>query len=162
MPPVLPRAPLPRLPPKLVAVVVGLAVPCLAAAIVLGTGRIAWQAGYWLAEAVPQRGDITGTTGSGGIRGAGSARTLPLSDEQRGYIFERIMKLDGAPVADLPAPAAGVPSSVPLQELPATVTREIPLLQGYKFVKLDDRILLVNPVDRAVVAEMPRYRTVLD
>ena len=164
MPPVLPRAPLPRLPSKraAAAVMVGLAVPCLAAVLLLGTGRIAWQAGYWLAEAVPQRGDITGTTGSGGIRGAGSARTLPLSDEQRGYIFERIMKLDGAPVADLPAPAAGVPSSVPLQELPATVTREIPLLQGYKFVKLDDRILLVSPLDRAVVAEMPRYRTVLD
>ena len=39
---------------------------------------------------------------------------------------------------------------------------EIPLVQGYKFVKLDDRILLVSPVDRAVVAEMPRYHTVLD
>jgi hypothetical protein len=35
-------------------------------------------------------------------------------------------------------------------------------VQGYKFVKLDDRILLVSPLDRAVVAEMPRYHTVLE
>jgi hypothetical protein len=35
-------------------------------------------------------------------------------------------------------------------------------VQGYKFVKLDDRILLVSPVDRSVVAEMPRYRIMLD
>jgi hypothetical protein len=46
--------------------------------------------------------------------------------------------------------------------LPASVTRDIPVVQGYKFVKLDDRILLVSPADRLVVAEMPRYRAVLD
>ena len=48
------------------------------------------------------------------------------------------------------------------QELPASVTREIPMVLGYKFVKLDDRILLVSPIDRSVVAEMPRYRTMLN
>jgi hypothetical protein len=159
MPPVLPRAPLARLLSKRAAVLVGLAGLCLAWAIVLGAGRIASPTGNWLAVADPQR---TGTTGSGSISAAGSARALLLSDEQRGHIFDGIMKLDDAPVADLPAPAAAVPSSVALQELPAGVTREIPLLQGYKFVKLDDRILLVSPVDRAVVAEMPRYRTLLD
>jgi hypothetical protein len=162
MPPVLPRAPLALLLSKRAAVLVGLAGLCLAWAIVLGAGRIASPTGNWLAVADPQRGDITRTTGSGSISGAGSARALLLSDEQRGHIFDGIMKLDDAPVADVPAPAAAVPSSVPLQELPAGVTREIPLLQGYKFVKLDDRILLVSPVDRAVVAEMPRYRTLLD
>jgi hypothetical protein len=157
--PVLPRAPSARLPAKRAAVLVGLAGLCLAWAIVLGAGRIASPTGNWLAVAGPQRGD---TIGSGSISAAVSAHALPLSDEQRGHIFDGIMKLDDAPVADLPAPAAAVPRSVPLQELPAGVTREIPLLQGYKFVKLDDRILLVSPVDRAVVAEMPRYRTLLD
>jgi hypothetical protein len=157
MPPVLPRAPLARLLSKRAAVLAGLGGLCLAWAIVLGAGRIASPTGNWLAVADPQR-----TTGSGSISAAGSAHALLLSDEQRGHIFDGIMKLDDAPVADLPAPAAAVPSSVPLQELPAGVTREIPLLQGYKFVKLDDRILLVSPVDRAVVAEMPRYRTLLD
>jgi hypothetical protein len=51
---------------------------------------------------------------------------------------------------------------VALQDLPASVTHEIPMVQGYKFVKLDDRILLVSPLDRSVVADLPRYRTMLD
>jgi hypothetical protein len=38
------------------------------------------------------------------------------------------------------------------------VTRKIPLVRHHKFVKLDDRILVVRPADRVVVAEIPRYR----
>jgi hypothetical protein len=38
------------------------------------------------------------------------------------------------------------------------VTLRIPLLREHKFVKLDDRILLVRPVDRMVVSVIPRYR----
>jgi hypothetical protein len=45
--------------------------------------------------------------------------------------------------------------------LPAIVTLGIPLLEDYKFVKLDDRILVVNPLSRAVVSQIPRYRLVL-
>jgi len=55
-----------------------------------------------------------------------------------------------------------LPRDVPLQELPASVTHDIPMVQGYKFVKLDDWILLVSPSDRMVVAEMPRYRIIVD
>jgi Protein of unknown function (DUF1236) len=141
---------------KRVALVFGLAGLCLGAAIVLEAGRIAPRGGDVLAVREPTSGDITGSIG-------GSAR-LPLSDEQRGHIFDGIMKLRDAPVADVPVPevAAALPSSVALQELPSSVTREIPMVQGYKFVKLDDRILLVSPSDRSVVAEMPRYHTVLD
>jgi hypothetical protein len=51
-----------------------------------------------------------------------------------------------------------LPDSVELQDLPAMVTRKIPLVRHHKFVKLDDRILVVRPVDRVVVAEIPRYR----
>jgi hypothetical protein len=47
---------------------------------------------------------------------------------------------------------------VALHDLPAGVVGEIPLLRGYEFVKLDERILLVSPADRAVVGEIPRYR----
>jgi hypothetical protein len=38
------------------------------------------------------------------------------------------------------------------------VTREIPLVQGHKFVKFDDRIVVVNPASRLVVAMIPRYK----
>jgi len=35
-------------------------------------------------------------------------------------------------------------------------------VRGYKFVKLEDRVLLVSPLDRSVAAEMPRYRLIVD
>jgi hypothetical protein len=141
---------------KRVAVLFGFAGLCLGAAIALAAGRIASH-GDVLAATDRTSADVTGTIGTAGAR-------LPLTDEQRGHIFDGIMKLRDAPVADVPAPdaIAALPNSVPLQELPASVTREIPMVLGYKFVKLDDRILLVRPRDRSVVAEMPRYHTVLD
>jgi hypothetical protein len=142
-----------------IALLFGLGGLCLGAAMVLAAGRLGTRAGEWSVAMDRNAGDITGSIGT-----TASARGLPLSDEQRGHIFDGIMKLRDAPVAKVPEPeaATALPSSVALQELPASVTRDIPMVQGYKFVKLDDRILLVSPVDRLVVAEMPRYRTVLD
>ena len=142
-----------------VAFLFGLAGLCLGAAIVLGAGRIALRTADLSAAADRNSGDVTGSIG-----GSASTHSLPLTDEQRGHIFDGIMKIHDAPVAAVLAPeaATALPGSVALQELPASVTREIPMVQGYKFVKLDDRILLVSPIDRSVVAEMPRYRTVLN
>jgi Protein of unknown function (DUF1236) len=139
------------------ALPVTLASLCLAGAIVLGADRMASQPGDLLAMG-ENSGDISGSVSEPAGRG------LPLTDEQRGHIFDGIMKIHDAPVADVPAPEAAttIPGSVALQELPASVTQDIPVVQGYKFVKLDDRILLVSPVDRLVVAEMPRYHTILD
>jgi hypothetical protein len=138
----------------------GLASLCAGAAMVLAAARMASRTGEAWSVTDRDLGDVTGTVGAHGPL----SQPLPLTDEQRGQIFDGIMKLRDAPVAEVPAPAAAnaLPSSVTLQELPASVTREVPLVQGYKFVKLDDRILLVSPLDRSVVAEMPRYHIVLD
>jgi hypothetical protein len=54
--------------------------------------------------------------------------------------------------------ADALPSDERLQDLPASVTGEIPLLRAHKFVKLDDRILLIDPASRVVVAMIPRYK----
>jgi hypothetical protein len=142
-----------------IALLFGLGGLCLGAAIVLAAGRFGPHAPHWAAA---DPADVTGSVGVASSQLALSQ--LPLSDEQRGHIFDGIMKLRDAPVAEVPEPEAttALPGSVALQELPASVTRDIPMVQGYKFVKLEDRILLVSPVDRSVVAEMPRYRTVLD
>jgi hypothetical protein len=85
---------------------------------------------------------------------------IELSDEQRGFIFLGVMNLADVPEADVlaPGPADSVPASVELQDMPAMVTRKIPQVRDHKFVKLNDRILVVRPRDRAVVAEIPRYR----
>ena len=60
--------------------------------------------------------------------------------------------------APVPEFAETLPSGVPLQDLPAAVMHEIPLLRGHKLVKLDDRILVVDPASRTVVAMIPRYK----
>jgi len=99
------------------------------------------------------------TTGSVSSPAAKRAE-LALSDEQRGRIYDSVMRIPDAPVAQAPAPALAdaLPSEVPMQDLPASVTREIPLVQGHKFVKFDDRIVVVNPASRLVVAMIPRYK----
>ena len=102
--------------------------------------------------------ETTGTVGSPGAKRAGAE--LALSDEQRGRIYEGVMRVADAPVAQAPAPALAdaLPSEVAMQDLPASVTREIPLVRGHKFVKFDDRIVVVNPASRLVVAMIPRYK----
>ena len=53
-----------------------------------------------------------------------------------------------------------IAKTVELQDIPAMVVRRIPELQGYKFVKLDDRILVVSAETRQVEAMIPRYKLV--
>jgi hypothetical protein len=103
------------------------------------------------------------TTGS--IDRSAVTQGLPLSDEQRGFIFLGVINLPDVPDVDIampdvpsPGPLASLPETVDLQDLPAMVVRKIPLLRDHKFVKLDDRILVVRPTDRTVVSEIPRFR----
>ena len=83
-----------------------------------------------------------------------------FSDEERGRIFDGIMRISDAPVTEMVAPevADSLPEEVPMQELPTDIIREIPLVRGHKFVKFDDRILVVSSTSRLVVAMIPRYK----
>jgi hypothetical protein len=44
--------------------------------------------------------------------------------------------------------------------MPISVARQLPQVKDLKFVKLDDRILVVNPASRVVVAMIPRYKMI--
>ena len=83
-----------------------------------------------------------------------------FSDEERGRIFDGIMRISDAPVTEMVAPevADSLPEEVPMQDLPSDIIREIPLVRGHKFVKFDDRILVVSSASRLVVAMIPRYK----
>ena len=83
-----------------------------------------------------------------------------FSDEERGRIFDGIMRISDAPIAEMVAPevADSLPEEVPMQDLPNDIIREIPLVRGHKFVKFDDRILVVSSTSRLVVAMIPRYK----
>jgi hypothetical protein len=100
------------------------------------------------------------TTGSVARPGKRAEAELALSDEQRGRIYEGVMRIADAPVAPAPAPALAdaLARGVAMQDLPASVTREVPLVRGHKFVKFDDRIVVVDPASRLVVAMIPRYK----
>jgi hypothetical protein len=97
------------------------------------------------------------TTGS--IGGANRA-VLPLSEEQRARIHQGLLRFPDAARMSAPVPmlADTLSAEQPLQDIPAPLTQEIPLLSGHKFVKLSDRILLVDAASRKVVALIPRYR----
>jgi hypothetical protein len=83
-----------------------------------------------------------------------------FSDEERGRIFDGIMRISDAPVTEMVAPevADSLPEEVPMRDLPSDIIREIPLVRGHKFVKFDDRILVVSSASRLVVAMIPRYK----
>jgi hypothetical protein len=88
------------------------------------------------------------------------AAALGLSEEQRGLIFLGVINLPDVPDVVVPTrwATAALPDVVELYELPAMVTSKIPSVKETRFVKLDDRILLVRRADRMVVAVIPRYR----
>jgi hypothetical protein len=48
-------------------------------------------------------------------------------------------------------PASVIPSTVALHELPPGIAEEVPVLRGYKYVKVDDRVVIVDPPNRVVV-----------
>ena len=99
------------------------------------------------------------TTGSVDAASAGRA-ILALTDEQRERIYQGVMRFPDAVRRDarIPDLADRLPREEPLQDLPASVTGEIPRLLTYKFVKLVDRILVIEPSTRVVAAMIPRYR----
>jgi hypothetical protein len=70
------------------------------------------------------------------------------------------MGISDAPVATGPTLEItdALPEQVAMQDIPTDVSQDIPLVQGHKFVKFDDRILIVQPSSRLVVAMIPRYK----
>ena len=84
------------------------------------------------------------------------ARPVPLSDEQRRRLYDTVMNNASLPVTPTEAPLATVlPNAVEMSELPADMG-DIPALRGYKFVKLQDKVLLIAPANRVVVGEVSR------
>jgi len=99
------------------------------------------------------------TTGSLGPIGAGRAAPA-LSDEDRFRIYEGVMRMPDAPEADVTGPdeTKRLADDIEMQDLPLSVVRRLPQVEGYKFAKFDDRIVVVNPSSRLVVAMIPRYK----
>jgi hypothetical protein len=84
------------------------------------------------------------------------AKPLPLSDEQKRRIYDTVSGAN-KPIANVDAhPANFLPPSIELFELPSELANAIPAVRDLKYVRLDDRVLLVQPPNKVVVGEIPR------
>jgi hypothetical protein len=84
------------------------------------------------------------------------ARPLPLSTEQKQQIYDSVMSTQ-VPAAETDAsPATILPATVELNSLPAGMEDRIPVVRGYKYVKLHHKVLIVAPANRVVVGEIER------
>jgi hypothetical protein len=98
---------------------------------------------------------------STGSVGPATRRAAPeLSDEDRFHIYDGVMRIPDAPLAQATPPDERelLPDEVAMQDLPLSVIRRLPQVAGLKFAKFDDRIVVVNPTSRVVVAMIPRYK----
>jgi hypothetical protein len=82
------------------------------------------------------------------------AEPLPFTDDQKQRIAQAVRN-DAHPALNLTAtPAMQVPAGVEIYPLPDAVAAQIPDAAGYRVLKLKDKVVLVNPGDRAVVGEI--------
>ena len=90
------------------------------------------------------------------------AYPLALSDEQKRAIYQRLTQgaepgLSGGatPSSNITAkPSEQVPATLALQELPPEMAASMPSVADYKFLRLQDKILVVNPRESIVVGEI--------
>jgi hypothetical protein len=87
------------------------------------------------------------------------ARGPQLSDAQRKLILERVMATPGAPLhlaGPSIAPTAVLPATVDMQAWPADLVGQVPDLGNTKYVRLPDKILVMQPDNSIVVEEIDR------
>jgi hypothetical protein len=84
------------------------------------------------------------------------AYPLLLSDEEKGALYQQLSQLPAASVEINAKPSQQVPTTLELQELPADLAAKLPGIRDYKFLRLSDRILVVNPRESVVVGELTK------
>ncbi len=86
------------------------------------------------------------------------ALQLPLTDQQKSKIFASLGKAAVNPTGNIKVTVAqSLPSTdVALQEFPADAKAAVPDVARYKYVKLDDRVLIVDPQFWIVVGEIKK------
>jgi hypothetical protein len=82
------------------------------------------------------------------------AMPLDLTDEQKQQIYATLSAGQAAPANIEANPADILPSTVVLRDLPKEIAAEIPAVRDLKYVKLQDKIVLVRAPNRIVVAEI--------
>lgn len=82
------------------------------------------------------------------------AMQLPLSPEQRQQIAASLASAKVAPAGVKAGVAQSMPSGTMMEEFPAAALTAVPDVGRYKYVKLSDRLLIVDPLFLIVVGEI--------
>ena len=83
---------------------------------------------------------------------------VSLNVQQRTRVSQAIAKLNVRPLSNVRfsvAVGTAVPASVHVQRLPASVVSVVPQYRGYDFVVVSNRIVIIEPRSRQIVAFMP-------
>ena len=106
----------------------------------------------------PRRKTIIATLPAGGTARAqapASAKRISFSDEQREVIRKRASTLrssatTGAGTSRILVEQE-VPATIELQEFPAEIVTEVPLVRSYRFFRQDNDVFVVDPTERRVI-----------
>ncbi|MEA2994256.1 MAG: hypothetical protein QOD40_3176 [Alphaproteobacteria bacterium] len=79
-----------------------------------------------------------------------------LTAEQKQAIYSSISSGQAPIVISDAKPADKFNAWAQYQDLPSDVTDKIPFVRDYKYVRLQDKILLINPRERIVVGEITK------
>lgn len=126
--------------------------------ILLRGGRMAAVAAVLLAGAAVASAQTTVITTQPATSGAVVSTTerLELSPVQRQTIYRTIVRERAAPAQATVEYRVGarIPQSTTLYAVPQEVAVEVPAIQSYKYMVVNNRVLLVDPATSQVVAEV--------
>src|ERR1051325_6587518 len=81
------------------------------------------------------------------------ALPLPLNDEQRRVIVDSVKQANAPEQSTAAKPADALPGDIAMHDLGESAN-SIPQVEGLKYVRTPDRVLLVRPEIRVVVGEL--------
>jgi len=93
------------------------------------------------------------------VAGANQKPPLQLNEEQRRKIQDALVTAHSAQTApDKFEAKVGekIPTKLKLDAMPAPLINQEPVLKQYDFVKLENELLVVDPMDSTIVAVIPR------
>jgi Protein of unknown function (DUF1236) len=81
--------------------------------------------------------------------------SIELTPAQRATIYRTIMRERVAPPAAVDVRiGARVPETMQLQAVPEAIAVEVPTIRPYRYIMVNNRVLLVDPATSTIVAEI--------
>jgi hypothetical protein len=102
---------------------------------------------YAIVDVIPASGQYAGSEPYGG---GGSRPQLALSSEDMHFIYASVPKDRMADVRIRLALGAEVPGRVELQDFPGGVVDRVPQVQAFRYIVVENDVVIVDPNDRAV------------